>query len=65
LRINKRNDKISYLSDLSETLKEDLMIDGKIDRNRALHGDIVCAIIKKKSYWKILDNFKKNVSLIP
>jgi hypothetical protein len=49
------------LSDLCDTLKEDLMIDGKIDRNRALDGDIVCAIIKKKSYWKILDNFKKNV----
>ena len=64
LKINKRNYRIAYLSDLSDTTKEDLMIDGVIDRNRALDGDIVCAIIKKKNYWKVLDNFKNDVSLL-
>ena len=61
LRINTRNYKDAYLSDINDTTQTDVYIEDIKGRNRALHGDLVAAQFKKKFEWKILENFKQNV----
>lgn len=61
LRINQRNNKMAFLTDLIDMSQPDIYVDGFKNRNRALNGDIVGARLNFKYFWNILEIFKKNV----
>lgn len=61
LRINQRNYKDAYLTDIDDKTQPDIYIDNIRDRNRALNGDIVAVYIKEKYNWKIIEEYKLQV----
>lgn len=54
LRINPRHNNCAYISMVSK--ERDLLINGIIDRNRALDGDLVVARIHPEKDWQTLAN---------
>lgn len=60
LRINQKNFEDAFISDPNDT-NCDIYIEGVIDRNRALNGDVVMVKLKEMFYWKIVDNSKNKV----
>ena len=61
IMISKINYRKAYVSDTIESDK-DIYIEDIKYRNRALDGDIVAARLKEKFHWKILDEYKEEVS---
>ena len=48
-------------SDSNKTSLEDILIAGTLDRNRAIHGDVVAVQMLPKSQWKSkLNRLSKN-----